>query len=98
MTAIAVDALLAVCIVSVWLGSAGFARLRSPLDRLHCTAFVNAVVGTALTAAAFFSDGASSRAVKILLVTLLSLLSGAATSHAAGRAVVQRGAGPEGGT
>ena len=85
MTALAMDALLAACILSVWLGSAGFARLRSPLDRLHCTAFVNAAVGTALTVAAFVSDGVSSRAVKILLAALLSL------------ALVQRGAKPEGG-
>lgn len=91
------DALLAVGVASAWLGSAGFARLRSPFDRLHCTAFVNAAAGAALTLAALVSDGASNRVAKILLVAVLSLVSGAATSHAVGRALVQRGTKPEAG-
>jgi multicomponent Na+:H+ antiporter subunit G len=89
---IATDILLAILVLAAWLGCAGFARLRTPLDRLHCAAFVNAVSGTALTIAAFVADGVSDRALKVLLITGLSLLAGAAMSHATGRALLLRGA------
>lgn len=90
MSAAAPEALLAIMVLAAWLGCAGFARLRSPLDRMHCVAFVNATAGSALTAAAFVADGASTRAFKILLITFVSLLAGAATSHATGRAILLR--------
>lgn len=92
MTAVVVDLLLVLVVLAVWLGCAGFARLGAPLDRLHCVAFVNATGGTALTVLAFVSDGASTRALKILLITVVSLLGGAALSHATGRALLLRGA------
>ena len=95
MTRIVLDVLLAVVVLAAWLGGAGFLRLRSPLDRMHCVAFVNAVAGVALTVAAFVSDGASDRALKILLFTVVSLLTGAAMSHAIGRALLLRGSAPE---
>jgi multicomponent Na+:H+ antiporter subunit G len=91
MSRIAVDVLLAILVLAAWLGCAGFARLRAPFDRLHCAAFVNAVSGTALTIASFVADGVSDRALKVLLVTGLSLLAGAAMSHATGRALLLRG-------
>ena len=86
-----VYALLAALVLAAWLGCAGFARLRSPLDRLHCATFVNAACGLALVAAAFVADGASDRAFKVLLLVAASLLSGGALAHAAGRALVLRG-------
>jgi multicomponent Na+:H+ antiporter subunit G len=89
--AVAVDALLAVLVLAAWLGCAGFARLRSPLDRLHCVTFVNAACGMALVAVAFVADGASDRAFKVLLLVAAALLSGAAVAHATGRALVLRG-------
>lgn len=95
MTRILLDGLLAVVVLAVWLGGAGFLRLRSPLDRMHCVAFVAATAGAALTAAAFVSDGVSDRALKILSFTVVSLLTGAATSHATGRALLLRGSAPE---
>jgi multicomponent Na+:H+ antiporter subunit G len=88
---VAIEVLLALLVLAAWLGCAGFARLRAPLDRMHCVAFVNATAGTALTIAAFVSDGASDRALKVLLVTGISLLAGAAMSHATGRALLLRG-------
>ena len=97
MTRLAIDALLAVAVLAAWLGCAGFARLRAPLDRMHCVAFVNAVSGTALVLAAFVSDGASVRALKVLLVAVVSLVGGAALSHATGRALLLRGSAPESG-
>ena len=87
MSARIIAALLAVVVAGTWLGCVGFARLRAPLDRLHCVTFVNTVAGTALTVAAFVADGPSTRAIKILLITVVSLTYGAALSHAAGRAL-----------
>jgi multicomponent Na+:H+ antiporter subunit G len=87
MTAGIIAALLALVVGATWLGCLGFARLRTPLDRLHCVAFVNVTAGTALTVAAFVADGPSVRAFKILLMTVVSLAGGAALSHATGRAV-----------
>ncbi len=98
MTMVIIDVLLGVVVLAVWLGCAGFARLRAPLDRLHCVAFVNAAAGTALTVTAFVADGASTRALKILLITVVSLLGGAALSHATGRALLLRGSTPPDGT
>ena len=95
MTTVVVDGLLGVAVLAVWLGCAGFARLRAPLDRLHCVAFVNAVAGLALTVLGFVADGASTRALKILLITAVSLVGGAALSHATGRALLLRGARPD---
>ncbi len=98
MTAV-ITVLLAVVVGVVWLGCLGFARLRTPLDRLHCVAFVNAAAGTALCVAAFLADGPSTRAWKILLTVIVSLCYGAALSHASGRALwlradAERGAEP----
>ena len=86
-----IDALLGLLVAVVWLGCLGFARLCSPLDRLHCAAFVNAVVGGVLTAIAFAADGPSDRAFKVLLTVAVTLLTGSALSHAVGRALLYRG-------
>ncbi len=91
MRAGVVDALLAMLVLAAWLGCVGFARLRSPLDRLHCVTFVNAACGAALVAVAFVADGLSDRALKTLLLVIAALFSGAAVAHATGRALVLRG-------
>lgn len=96
MRAAVLDALLVALVLAAWLGSAGFARLRSPLDRLHCVTFVNAACGAALAASAFVADGWSDRALKVVLLVAAALLSGAACAHAAGRALVLRGSAPAG--
>jgi multicomponent Na+:H+ antiporter subunit G len=95
VTSIVIDGLLAVLVLAAWLGAAGFARLRTPLDRLHCVTFVSVLSGGALVVTALVSDGLSDRAGKIVLMVLLSLLSGAATAHAVGRALIHRGSVPE---
>jgi multisubunit Na+/H+ antiporter MnhG subunit len=101
MIAAAIDVLLALAVVAVWLGCLGFARLEAARDRLHCVAFVAATAGPLLTAAAFVADGVSDRALKVLAVTVIALLGGAASSHATARALLERGAarqaGKEGG-
>lgn len=78
-----------------WLAAAGFARLRNPLDRLHCVTFVNAGCGLAMLAASLAGDGFSNRTGNILLVVALNLLGGAAGSYAVGRALRVRGSIPE---
>ncbi len=71
-------------------GCGRFLRLKAPLDRLHCVSFVNAAAGGAIAVVAFVADGASDRALKILVLTAVILLVGAALAHATGRALVQR--------
>lgn len=91
MRALATDILLGIAVLACWLGAAGFLRVRTALDRLHCVSFVNVVAGAAVAAAAFVSDGDSDRALKVLIVVAAALLSGAGLAHATGRALVERG-------
>ena len=86
----AITVLLTVLVGVTWLGCLGFARLRTPLDRLHCVAFVNVAGGTVLVALVFLADGSSIRAWKVLATVLASVLGGAALSHAAGRTLLYR--------
>jgi multicomponent Na+:H+ antiporter subunit G len=86
----AIDAPLLLAVLCAWLGCVGFVRLRGPLDRLHCVAFVNVTVGLTVTLAAFAADGVSTRSLKILLIFALTLLAGAAGTHVTGRAVLRR--------
>ncbi len=90
MIAVLVDGLLALAVACAWIGAIGFARLRSPLDRLHCAAFVNVGAGVPVVIAAFLQDGPSPRAFKLLLLVVAALLAGAAFNQAAARAVVSR--------
>ena len=83
--------LLAAAVLGAWLGAAGFVRLRTPLDRLHCAGFIAVVSGLPVVLAAFVGDGLSVRACKILLAVLALLLSGAAGAPAIGRALLLRG-------
>ena len=82
MKAAAVDVL-----GSAWLGALGFVRLRTALDRLHCATFVNVAAGLSLTLAVLVSDGLTSRSWKAVALLLTTVLVGAATSHAVGRAL-----------
>lgn len=86
----ATDLLLAFMVFAAWLGAVGFARLRDPVDRIHCVTFVNAVCGLLLLMAAALTDGPSDRLLKILLMVGVNLVAGAAISHVTGRAILQR--------
>lgn len=90
MRALAVEILLAAAVLSAWLGSFGLLRLQTALDRLHCASLVNAASGFAVTLAVLVQDGPTDRFLKMLAILLIVLLSGAATSHAAGRALLLR--------
>jgi multicomponent Na+:H+ antiporter subunit G len=92
VTAFGVDAILVLTVLCVWLGCAGFLRLRDPLDRLHCVAFINVTASLTVTLAAFLADGVSSRSLKILAIAVLTLLAGAAGAHVTGRALLRRSA------
>ena len=87
---IARDIFLVLMVSSTWLGAFGALRLRSPLDKLHAVAFVNAAAGIALAAAGLFEDGVSTRSVKLACLVAIVLVMGAAVSHAAGRAILLR--------
>ncbi len=84
------EVLLAAAVLSGWLGCFGLLRLRTALDRLHCAMFVNAASGFAVTLAVLLQDGLTDRFLKMLAILLILLLSGAATSHAVGRALALR--------
>jgi multisubunit Na+/H+ antiporter MnhG subunit len=83
--------LLVALVLCTWLACIGFVRLHTPLDRLHCVAFVNVTSGFFLVLVAFAADGLSPRSLKILIMAVLGVLSGAAGAHVIGRAVLQRG-------
>ena len=82
--------ILSLVVVSVWIGAAGFARLSSALDRLHCVTFVYVGCILPLAALAFIVDGLSARAFKILLLAVVSLVAGASVNKAVARAVFVR--------
>lgn len=91
MRTVAVDGLLALAVLSAWLGCVGFLRLASALDRLHCAAFVTAAAAPCITLAALLQDGLSGRAGKTVALLVIMLVGGAATTHAVGRALLLRG-------
>lgn len=95
MTTSVIAALLALAVLFAWFGAAGFARLRSPLDRLHVVPFVAVGSFGPLAIAALVSEGLSTRFIKIVLLLLITLLSGAVSSHAIARALALRGSAPE---
>lgn len=90
MSAIAVDIPLGVAVLSAWIAALGFARLTSPLDRLHCVSFVTIGSGLPVALAAFVADGPSIRAFKILLMVVIGLVAGSVVTHAVARAMFTR--------
>lgn len=87
MSAVATDVLLALAVITAWLGAIGLVGLRTPLDRIHCVTLVNVTAGLALLLAAIVTDGASTRVAKVVLLVAAVLWVGAALSHATGRAL-----------
>ena len=84
---IAIDALLAVAVLTTWVGAAAFLRLRTPFERLHVVTFLNVVAIGTVMAMAFVADGISSRSLKCALIWVATLASGALVSHVTGRAL-----------
>ncbi|HEU5443598.1 MAG TPA: monovalent cation/H(+) antiporter subunit G [Steroidobacteraceae bacterium] len=84
------QALLALAVLSAWLGAAGFARLVWPLDRLHCVTFVNVTCGASILIAATLWGGSPDDVSKLALLLGALLVGGAAIAHATARAIVRR--------
>ena len=93
MRGVATDAFLVLAVLSAWVACWGFLRCGTALAKLHWVAYVNAVTGTALTAAVWLQDGVSDRALKTLALCAVLIVAGSATTHAAGRAITLRGSG-----
>ena len=53
--------LLAFAVLTAWVTTIAFLRLRTPLERLHAITFFNIVAGGAITAAVIISDGFTGR-------------------------------------
>ncbi|MGH8170032.1 MAG: monovalent cation/H(+) antiporter subunit G [Steroidobacteraceae bacterium] len=85
-----VEALLALAVLAVWLGAAGFMRLAWPLDRLHCVTFVNATCGVSILIAAAVWGGTPDDVIKLALAAGVLLAGGAAIAHATARAILRR--------
>jgi multicomponent Na+:H+ antiporter subunit G len=84
---IAIDALLALAVLLVWLGALAFFRLHTPFERLHVVTFLNVTAIGAVMVMAFVADGISARSLKCALIWLATLASGALVSHVTGRAL-----------
>ena len=82
--------LLALSVLASWVGAIGFLRLRTAYDRLHCVTLASAGTGLPLAGVGFVSDGLSARAIKILLLAIIVLISGSAVGHATARALLIR--------
>jgi multicomponent Na+:H+ antiporter subunit G len=85
-----VEALLALAVLSAWLGVAGFARLAWPLDRLHCVTFINVSCGALILIAAALWGGSADDVIKVAVLLGALLVGGAAIAHATGRAILRR--------
>jgi multisubunit Na+/H+ antiporter MnhG subunit len=87
---VAVDIALGLVVAAGWLAAAAFVRMRTAMDRLHCSTFVTVVGGALLFVAVAFQDGATSRTWKTLFLIATSTAISAAGSHAIGRALQLR--------
>lgn len=85
--AIATDVLLALPTAAIWLACLGFARLGTPLDRLHAASFAGVVAGPLVLLAAVVAEGPDASVLKLLFLAVVLLLNGAALGHAVGRAI-----------
>lgn len=84
------EALLAAAVLTAWIGTAGFARLAWPLDRLHCVSFVNITCGALILTAAGLWGGSADVLIKVAMALAALLVGGAALAHATARAILQR--------
>ena len=83
-------AFLVLGVACVWLGCAGFVRLTSAYDRLHCVTFVTLAGGGAVFLASWADLGMSPTVLKVLFLLLYAVMNGAALGHATGRAILHR--------
>ncbi len=84
---VAIALCLALAVLAAWIATAGFLRLRTPLERLHAVTFLNVAGGGAVVIAAWLTDGFSPRALKCAALWLATLLIGALLGHVTGHAL-----------
>jgi multicomponent Na+:H+ antiporter subunit G len=87
---IAVAAVLGLGVLAAWLAVAAYMRLRTPLQRLHALSFLNAVSGSCFLIGVWLSDGASTRALKSVLIWVMMLLVGALLAQGSARMLLLR--------
>jgi monovalent cation/proton antiporter MnhG/PhaG subunit len=84
--AIAVDALLAITVLSCWLGALGIVRMRDPYQKLHYLALPGIVGIGSLTIAVFVQTGWSQASWKCAIILVILVASNSVGTHAAARA------------
>ena len=82
--------LLAVVVLSCWLGAAGAWRMREPIQGLHFCTIPAALGMGALTIAIFLARGSCGVFWKTLLITIILLVINSVGMHASGRAFRSR--------
>lgn len=78
--------LLALVVLSCWLGVLGMLRMRDPMQALHFLSLPACVGSVLLTVAVFLRTGDSSASWKTLLIASLLLFANAVVTHAVARA------------
>lgn len=78
--------LLAVVVLSCWLGVVGMWRMREPTQALHYLSLPASAGAIALTVAVFLSQGGNQAFWKTLLITFILLAINSVVTHATARA------------
>lgn len=88
---VAIAILLGLSVAASLLGAVAFHRLATPLERLHAGSFATIVSGFPLVVAAFLTEGFAGRPIKLALLYVIIVVSGALANHAVARAIHLRG-------
>lgn len=86
---VAIGMLLTSGVIACWIAALSFARLRTPLERIHAVSFANIAGGAMLTLAAMIGSTPAA-AAKCALIWLLTVIVAALLSHVTGRALLLR--------
>ena len=88
---ILVGVLLSIGIVCALVAAVAFLRLATPLEKLHAGGFLAVASGAAIVLAGIATDGLTGRALKLVLIFVALLFTGAVSNHAVARALHIRG-------
>ena len=86
MRTVAVDVLLGLTVVCVWLGCMGMVRVRRPIQGLHFVGLPGAMGTMLLSAAMFLQEGSTVLSWKTLLIAIVMLGINSVVAHATARA------------
>lgn len=90
MSQIAIDLLLALVVLSCWVGVIGMLRMRQAIQALHYLTLPATVGILALTIAVFLESGLHATAIKTLLIALILFSINSVVTHATARALRTR--------